>query len=73
MINTSGSSYLRAWTTEHTDWVIARSLLNVKVRDALAEPGIEVPLPQRDLHLRSVAKAAAQEWSEVSRPGSAVS
>jgi potassium efflux system protein len=63
---------LRAWTTEQADWVIALSLLNLKVRGALAEAGIEVPLPQRDLHLRSVAKAAAQEWTEVIQPGSVV-
>jgi potassium-dependent mechanosensitive channel len=49
---------LRVWTTNQTDWVIARSLLNLKVRDGLAEAGIEVPLPQRDLHLRSVSKGA---------------
>jgi potassium efflux system protein len=52
---------LRAWTTEQTDWTIARSLLNVKVHDGLAEAGIEVPFPQRDLHLRSVSKAAGEQ------------
>ena len=59
---------LRAWTTEQTDWVTARSLLSVKVRDGLAAAGIEVPLPQRDLHLRSVSKTAGEECPEVSRP-----
>jgi len=55
---------LRAWTTNQTDWVIARSLLNLKVRDGLAEAGIEVPLPQRDLHLRSVSKAVGEvRWT----------
>jgi potassium-dependent mechanosensitive channel len=52
---------LMAWTMDKTDWVGARSLLNVRIRDGLAEAGIEVPLPQRDLHLRSVSRAAAEE------------
>jgi small-conductance mechanosensitive channel len=52
---------LMAWTTDKTDWVGARSLLNVRVRDGLAEAGIEVPLPQRDLHLRSISNAAVEE------------
>jgi potassium-dependent mechanosensitive channel len=51
---------LMAWTTDKTDWVGARSLLNVRVRDGLAEAGIEVPLPQRDLHLRSISNAAVE-------------
>jgi potassium-dependent mechanosensitive channel len=51
---------LMAWTTDKTDWVGARSLLNVRVRDGLAEAGIEVPLPQRDLHLRSISDAAVE-------------
>jgi potassium efflux system protein len=55
---------LRAWTTEQTDWVSARSVLNVKVRDGLAEAGIEVPLPQRDLHLRSISKAAGEQLAD---------
>jgi potassium-dependent mechanosensitive channel len=52
---------LMAWTTDKTDWVGARSLLNVRVRDGLAAAGIEVPLPQRDLHLRSISNAALEE------------
>jgi small-conductance mechanosensitive channel len=32
-----------------------RSDLTVGVNRALAEAGIEIPFPQRDLHLRSVA------------------
>jgi small-conductance mechanosensitive channel len=44
---------LRAWTEELADWVAVRSALAVQVRDGLAAAGIEVPLPQRDLHLRT--------------------
>ena len=53
---------LMAWTADKTDWVAARSLLNVRVRDGLAEAGIEVPLPQRELHLRSVSTEAVEEF-----------
>jgi potassium-dependent mechanosensitive channel len=52
---------LMAWTKDKTDWVRTRSLLNVSIRDGLAEAGIEVPLPQRDLHLRSISNAAVDE------------
>jgi potassium efflux system protein len=52
---------LMAWTKDKTDWVGARSLLNVRVRDGLVEAGIEVPLPERDLHLRSISKVAVEE------------
>jgi hypothetical protein len=41
--------------------VRARSRLNVGIHDGLKEAGIEVALPQRDLHLRSVSHAAAEE------------
>jgi small-conductance mechanosensitive channel len=50
---------IRAWTKDFVDWVEVRSELAVRVRDGLAEAGIEVPLPQRDLHLRSVSGDAA--------------
>lgn len=48
---------LRAWTTE--DFVRVSSDLRVAINRRLAEAGIEIPFPQRDLHLRSVAPAAA--------------
>jgi len=54
---------VRAWTTDRADWVEVRSKLAVKIRDGLAEAGIQVPMPQRDLHLRSVSWEAAQELS----------
>jgi len=50
---------VRAWTNEFADWLMVRSELAMKVRDGLAEAGIEVPLPQRELHLRSVSREAA--------------
>lgn len=44
---------LRAWT-EHDTWVNIRSDLTFAVHTVLEEAGIEIPFPQRDLHLRSV-------------------
>jgi len=50
---------LRAWTGNLEDRLQTRSALAVAVNRALAEAGIEIPFPQRDLHLRSVEPAAA--------------
>jgi potassium-dependent mechanosensitive channel len=54
---------VRVWTTDLADWVMVRSELAMRIRDGLAEAGIEVPLPQRDLHLRSVSTDAASGLS----------
>jgi small-conductance mechanosensitive channel len=43
----------RCWTSSD-DWYILESDLTIKVHDALKENSIEIPFPQRDLHLRSV-------------------
>ncbi|MGE3467994.1 MAG: mechanosensitive ion channel family protein, partial [Pyrinomonadaceae bacterium] len=44
---------LRAWTENSDEWVTIRSQLVVAVSNALTEAGIEIPFPQRDLHVRS--------------------
>jgi small-conductance mechanosensitive channel len=44
---------LRAWTT--ADFVRVASELRVTINKALAEAGIEIPFPQRDLHVRTAA------------------
>jgi len=49
---------LRAWTQEHADWVQVRSELAMRVREALDAAGIEVTLPQRELHLRRASPGA---------------
>jgi len=49
---------LRAWTGRYGEWIPIRSDLNVAVNRALADAGIEIPFPQRDLHIRSVADEA---------------
>lgn len=43
---------VRAWTTQQADWLAVRSEFVMRIRDGLAEAGIKVPLPQRELHLR---------------------
>jgi small-conductance mechanosensitive channel len=52
---------LRAWIADFNDGYAIRSELSVAVQRALAEAGIGVPFPQRDLHLRTVSPAAASE------------
>jgi small-conductance mechanosensitive channel len=49
---------IRAWTKNYGDWVKIRSDLTVRVYETLAKEGIEIPFPQRDLHLRSVSPEA---------------
>ena len=50
---------MRFWTPAYDRWWRIRSEMAVAVSAALKEAGIEIPFPQRDLHVRSVdAKAA---------------
>jgi small-conductance mechanosensitive channel len=44
---------LRAWTSLFDTWVGTQSDLAVRVARVLAEAGIEIPFPQRDLRLRT--------------------
>ena len=45
---------VRAWVADNDIYVSTQSDLALKVNRILAENGIEIPFPQRDLHLRSV-------------------
>ncbi|RPI16158.1 MAG: mechanosensitive ion channel protein MscS [Lysobacterales bacterium] len=49
---------IRAWTNNFGEWVGIRSELTIRVLDALRAAGIEIPYPQQDLHLRTVAPEA---------------
>jgi small-conductance mechanosensitive channel len=49
---------LRCWTSEFSRFLTIRSELATAVYAALREAQIEVPFPQRDLHLRSVTREA---------------
>ena len=42
-----------AWTALFDTWVGTQSDLALRIARVLAEAGIEIPFPQRDLHLRS--------------------
>jgi small-conductance mechanosensitive channel len=58
---------LRCWTDRFDSFVISRSEIAIGVYAALQQAGIEIPFPQRDLHVRSVAvPAAGGETSETS-------
>ncbi|MGD8307856.1 MAG: mechanosensitive ion channel [Chromatiales bacterium] len=58
---------LRAWTST-ADWLTVRSELRVAIHRALREAGIEIPFPQRDLHLRSVDPAASDALQRSAKP-----
>jgi small-conductance mechanosensitive channel len=59
---------VRAWTNNFGDWVKTRSELNVRVYDALQAAGIEIPFPQQDVHVRSVAPAAGTALAGLAAP-----
>jgi small-conductance mechanosensitive channel len=46
---------LRFWTSAGDTWGAVRSAAMVEIHDELAQAGIEIPFPQRDLHVKSVA------------------
>jgi small-conductance mechanosensitive channel len=45
---------LRFWTENFGNWVTLASDTTFKIHNALKDAGVEIPFPQRDLHLRSV-------------------
>jgi small-conductance mechanosensitive channel len=51
---------LRGWTDRFDDFLRVKSALAVDVCGALAEAGIQIPFPQRDLHLKSVDVRAGE-------------
>ncbi|HPE02255.1 MAG TPA: mechanosensitive ion channel [Burkholderiaceae bacterium] len=50
---------VRVWTRELADWVQVRSNLAMRIREGLAEAGIQVPLPQRELLVRNAPGGTA--------------
>jgi small-conductance mechanosensitive channel len=50
---------LRCWISRYEDGAVTQSALRVALGAKLAAAGIEIPFPQRDVHLRSVADDAA--------------
>jgi small-conductance mechanosensitive channel len=45
---------LLSWTSEFDQWIRIKSEIIFGVFDALKAEGIEIPFPQRDLHVRSI-------------------
>ncbi|HHP7236055.1 MAG TPA: mechanosensitive ion channel domain-containing protein [Desulfobacterales bacterium] len=54
---------LRVWIDDIDYMNVVRSELNQAIDAKFRERGIEIPFPQRDLHLRSVAPPAAKVFS----------
>jgi small-conductance mechanosensitive channel len=54
---------LRFWSAQQDTWLHLLSDVTVAVAKALREAGIEIPFPQRDLHVRSVNVFAASTLS----------
>ncbi len=55
---------LRAWTAQSTNYRRVQSELTLAVNAALVEAGIEIPFPQRDLHVRSEDSGAGELVAE---------
>lgn len=41
------------WTDNFSDWMLIKSNIMFKINDAFAKENIEIPFPQRDIHMRS--------------------
>ncbi len=52
---------VRAWVADNDDFVKIRSRVALAVNRLLESRGIEIPFPQRDLHVRSVAPGVLPE------------
>jgi potassium-dependent mechanosensitive channel len=66
--NSSLDFSLRAWTDDFDHFITIKSDLTVAVHDAIYAAGIEIPFPQRDLHLRSVDPQAVARIGAVQSP-----
>lgn len=44
---------LRFWTADFNTWMELKTNITLIIHDALKEAGIEIPFPQRDLHIKS--------------------
>ena len=51
---------LRFWSDRQDTWFQLQSDVTVAVAKALREAGIEIPFPQRDLHVRSIGVSVAE-------------
>jgi small-conductance mechanosensitive channel len=58
---------LRFWSAQHETWFDLRSEVTLAVAKALREAAIEVPFPQRDLHVRSITASVGESLNESGR------
>ena len=54
---------VRAWTDNFDDWVAIRTEMTARVYEALAKESIEIPFPQRDIHIRSASPDTGQQFA----------
>ena len=54
---------VRAWTDNFGDWVAIRTEMTARVYEALAKESIEIPFPQRDIHIRSASPDTGQQFA----------
>jgi potassium-dependent mechanosensitive channel len=57
---------LRFWCARQDTWFDLQSDMTIAVAKALQEAGIEIPFPQRDLHIRSIEAPTAERLADVS-------
>jgi small-conductance mechanosensitive channel len=50
---------LRFWTADFDRWTVLASEVTIEVYASLGRAGIEIPYPQRDVHLRGLAPSGA--------------
>jgi len=55
---------LRFWSARQDTWFQLQSDVTVAVAKALREAGIEIPFPQRDLHVRSIGTSGAEALTD---------
>jgi len=60
---------LRFWTGDFETWQVLASEVMIEVHASLGRAGIEIPFPQRDLHVRSLDAAAAEALAAAGRDG----
>jgi small-conductance mechanosensitive channel len=63
---------LRIWVRLLDNWPFVRSAALISIYERLTENGIEIPFPQRDLHVRSIDEPAAQELAKQRAPAPSV-
>jgi len=61
---------LRVWIADFNDRRFIQSALISEIDRRFRIEGVEIPFPQRDLHLRSVDDNAAQRLKGTSQPSS---